>query len=153
MSRPSSLLVHVLRDHALLGGAAAAGVWAAADARAALLFWLANILIDADHYLHFLLATRFAQWTPGDMFRFHQRLFEEARRPDFYVLELFHTAEFAAVAAAAAWLLAPSLWPAVFGGLFHIAVDWVHLARHGMLGKRANSVIEYLWKTRLRRAR
>lgn len=142
-----SLIVHVLREHVLLGGVAAAGVWAWQGPRPAALFWVANIAIDADHYLHFLFAVRFREWTPQAMFRFHQGLFETAQRPDFYALEVFHTVEFVALAAALAWLFAPALWPAVFGGLFHIVVDWVHLARLGLLDKRANSVIAYLMRS------
>lgn len=137
------LILHVVREHVLLGGVAAAGVWAWQGPRPAALFWLANVLIDADHYLHFLWAVRFREWTPQAMFRYHQEIFERAGREEFYTVEAFHTVEFVLLSSGVAWLLFPVLWPAVFGGLFHIVVDWVHLARHGLLDKRANSLFTY----------
>ncbi len=145
MSRPLSH--HVLRDHVLIGAAAALVFARSWGSQAGVLFWLANILIDGDHYLHFLIYNGLRDWTPGAMMRFHQALFVQAAREDFLAIEAFHTAEFVALAACAAWRW-PWLRPIFWGGLFHIVVDFVHLALHGIFAKRANSFLEFWLRCR-----
>ncbi len=141
---------HVLRDHVLIGGIAALALMPCWGWQGSLLFWLANVFIDADHYLHFLYARRQDPWHAKGakgMFAYHQALFDQVRRPDFLALEIFHTAEFLLLTACLGFSL-PALLPIFWGCVFHSAVDWVHLGRQGLLLKRVNSILEYAIRRR-----
>ena len=56
-------------------------------------FLIGTIVIDADHYLDFLVHNRFRDFSVRKMFRYHQRLFLSIKRPEFISLEIFHTFE------------------------------------------------------------
>ncbi len=149
-SRPQgSLVVHVLRDHALLGALPAAWLASRLGAGDALLFWAANVLVDVDHYVSFLHWAGAAALRPHRIFHYARRVMAGAAARPFLDLEPFHTAEFALLLAAGgypagvAWLK-PVLW----GVLFHAAVDVVHLARHGLLATRCHSLAEYWLRRR-----
>lgn len=138
------LMNHVMRDHVALGGAAALAALPWFGWRGSLLFWLANILIDLDHYLHFAYARRGKSLGVKEMFLFHQSLFDQVRRPDFLALEIFHTVEFMALLGWLSFGVLPSLQPVFWGMAFHIGVDFVHLAKLGVFTKRCNSCVEYV---------
>ena len=143
--------LHVLRDHLLLGAGVAAALSPVWGWKASALFWAASILIDVDHYLHFLYYTRFKDWSPAGMFAFHRWLLESVGREDFLAIEVFHCAEFLLAAAAAALAL-PALVPALCGMLFHVLVDLVFLGTKGLAHKRAHAFLDY-WLRRRRLAR
>ena len=135
---------HVLRDHVVLGAIAAVtllphlGPWGAVE------FWLAAVLIDIDHYLHFLYANRFKDWSIRGMFQFHHSLFDQRHRQDFLGIEIFHTVEFILPTGVLIWFYLPALKPVLWGILLHSGVDLIHLARHSILSKRAHSIVEFL---------
>lgn len=138
------LVSHVWRDHVLLGGVVASflafhwGIWNG------LLFWLANVGIDVDHYLHFIASTKFKPLGFRPMFRFHEQVFAQRHRSDFIAIELFHTLEFLILFAVLTFFILPSLQPIFWGFLFHNVVDLVHLARYRIFSKRAHSFVEYI---------
>ena len=143
-----ALTNHVLRDHVLIGGIAAIIASPALGAWGSFWFWTATVLVDIDHYLHFLLATRFKAVGVKAMFRFHHELFERRNMPDFMILEVFHTLEFIALFGILAFNYFGLLRPVFWGIVFHMIVDFVHLSRYGILHKRPHSFIEYGWRRR-----
>lgn len=143
-----------LREHVVLGGAAAAALAPVLGAQDSAVFWVASVLIDADHYGDYLYRTRFRDWSPRRMFDFHRTLFPRIRRPDFLALSLFHTVEwFAFVYVAAAFLKSSALAAVFWGMAFHLCLDAVWLALHHALFSRAFSMIEYLVRRRRLRRR
>ena len=134
---------HVLRDHVLLGGVASLLLLPCLGPLGSFLFWLANIFVDADHYLHFLYACRGKSWGAGEMFRFHQTLFDNIRRPDFLAIEIFHTIEFLTLFGVLSLWAGNWMIPVFWGCIFHMLVDGVHLGRQGLLFKRVHSFVEY----------
>lgn len=142
----NALVTHVLRDHVILGGGAAICLLPLFGWQWSFAFWLANILVDLDHYLNFLWRCRFRAIGIKAMFRFHAEVFQQTHRPDFLGLEPFHTLEFLCLLGLLGFLSLPSLIPIFSGILFHVLVDLVHLSRYGILSKRAHSFTEYFWR-------
>jgi hypothetical protein len=142
---------HVLRDHVILGGIVAfigAAYWGFANS---MMFWLVNILIDLDHYLHFVWLAKFKKIGFKSMFRFHEIFFSMRHHPDFIAVEIFHTAEFMFLLAIFTVLFPQVLLPIFLGCLFHMVVDFFHLLRFRIFTKRAHSFVEYfLRKKRIR---
>lgn len=105
-------------------------------------FLLGSILIDADHYITYVL--RFKDFNVARMFKYyHEDLFKEINP---YVLNIFHTVEFLIV------LLILSFYSSVFllmlmGLVFHLLLDSIHLYKIGRLSARAHSIVEYLVRT------
>ncbi|MBI3548179.1 MAG: hypothetical protein HY078_03900 [Elusimicrobia bacterium] len=139
---------HVVRDHVLLGAVVAGLLYPWLGVHGAALFWFASVMIDVDHYLHFLSYTGFRDWTPQGMFRFHGHLFGHIHREDFIAVEVFHTFEFLLAAGLIATYAAPLLLPAYWGCLFHLVVDVFHLRSHRALDKRAHSFVSFWWRRR-----
>ena len=138
-----------LKEHVVLGGAAAAAMAPVLGARDAAVFWTAAVFIDVDHYWDFLYRNGFRAWTPSKMFAFHQALFPRARRRDFLGLNLFHTVEFfGMVYLTGSWLGNQAVLAAFLGLVFHVALDLIRLASHRALFARALSVVEYLVRRR-----
>ncbi len=135
---------HVQRDHCGVGGIAAlllVPVWGWSSSA---LFWLANIFLDTDHYIHYLYAHRGNNpWSVAAMFRYHQSLFEQAGRPDFLVLEIFHTFEFLGLLGWISFFFWRPLIPVFWGSVFHMVVDFFHLSYHKVTFARAYSFVEY----------
>ncbi len=140
------LLRHVLRDHVALGIFAACSAWIVLEWTwwQCGLFWLASILIDIDHYIHFVWVTRGKRfWSVAGMFRYHEGMFNHIQTSNYLSLEIFHTIEFMILVGALAFGLWDWLQPVFWGFVFHILVDVVCLGRQGMLFKRAHSFVEY----------
>jgi len=134
---------HVLRDHVAIGGILALISIPLWGVKSSFVFWLANVLIDLDHYLRFIYLTKFKVLGINAMFRFYEELFSQRYHPDFLTLEFFHTLEFITSIGIFGFFF-PMLFGPVFWGLsFHIGVDLVHLARSKILNKRAHSFAEY----------
>lgn len=141
-----ALTHHVLRDHVLIGGMASLMAFPFLGPWGSLAFWLSTILVDLDHYLDFLLRTRFRMPGVGPMFRYHEILFQKKDRPEFLALEIFHTAEFLLLFGLFAFWRG-GIFLSIFAGvMFHMLVDLIHLGRYRILTKRAHSLIEYLWR-------
>lgn len=138
------LVNHVLRDHVLLGGIVALGFLPFWGVWRSFVFWVATVLIDLDHFLHFLYCTRFKVFGVGPLFRFHEKVFEQRNHSELLSLEIFHTAEFLFLTGFLAAMVTPYLWPVCWGFVLHIFVDFVHLKHFKILTKRSHSLVEYL---------
>lgn len=136
---------HVVRDHVLLGAAAALLLSRFAPVRDCVLFWLATVLVDVDHYFNLLFWSRFRCFSLPKLIRFYGFIVENKKKyPSFLAIESFHTAEFLGLLAFAAYgLNVHFLKPVLWGIAFHVFVDFFHLMRVGALKARRNSFIEF----------
>ena len=137
-----------LREHIILGAVASLAL--APTLRSQTLVFLgASVLVDADHYLDFLYYSRFRAWAPRKMFTFHHYLWGQRHRSDLLALQIFHTLEWVVLlAAAAAWTGWTAMWVLLAGVLFHLGLDLPFLMYHGILSRRAHTVVGYFWKRR-----
>ena len=143
-----------LREHVVLGGGAALALSPVLGAQGSVIFWVASVLIDADHYGDYLQRNGFRDWSPRRMFEFHRLLFLQIRRPDFLALSLCHTVEcFTFVYVAAAVLKSSVLWAVFWGMCFHLFLDLIFLAWHRVVFSRALSLVEYVIRRRRMRDR
>lgn len=109
-----------------------------------LLFFLAAILIDIDHY--FLYIARKKSINPFKAYYYHkyelEKEIKKARQK--YVLVIFHTIEFFVVLLIFS-LIFHTLWPIFLGCLFHEIIDLIYdSTRKEKKYKRAFSLIYYL---------
>ena len=124
------LASHVIRDHIAIGGIVTFllipifGIWNS------VVFWLASVLFDVDHYFKFLCLTRFKVFDLRRMQQFFEITFKHREHPNFLAIEVFHTLEFLFLFVVIVVLLVPGLSPIMWGFVFHILVDVVHLVRH-----------------------
>ncbi len=133
-----------LREHLIIGGAAAVFVYFYLGPWRAFLFWGAAVLIDADHYWDYLWRSKFKDWSGWRMFRYYDLIEKCENDKNFYAISLLHTAEILA----AVFLLAEYWHYAFFitvfwGMIFHMLLDVLWLASKKALFVRAYSVIEY----------
>ena len=143
-----------LRDHVVLGGGVALALSPVLGAQGSAIFWVASVLIDADHYGDYLHRNGYRDWSPRRMFEFHRLLFPQIRRPDFLALSLCHTVEFfTLVYVAAAVLKSGALWAVFWGMCFHLFLDLIRLAWYQAVFSRAFSLIEYAIRRRRMRDR
>jgi hypothetical protein len=143
-----------LREHVVLGGAAAAALSPILGTQDSVVFFAASVLIDVDHYWDYVQRNGFQDWGWRRTFAFHRALFPQIRRPDFLAMNLFHTVEwFALVYVAGVWLHQSTLIAAFWGMVFHLSLDLVRLAWCRALFSRALSVVEFVIRRRLLRAR
>jgi len=143
-----------LREHVLLGGGAALALSPVLGAPGSAIFWVASVLIDADHYGDYLHRNGFRDWSPRRMFEFHRLLFMRIHRPDFLALSLCHTVEFFTfVYVAAAVLRSSALWAVFWGMCFHLFLDLIFLVWHRAVFSRALSLVEYVIRRRRMRER
>lgn len=139
-----------LREHVVLGGAAAAALSPALGVEGSLAFWAASVLIDVDHYWDYVQKNGFRNWSPGKMFEFHGQILRSIRRPELLALNLFHTVEwFLLVYLIGRWSGGSLVMAALWGMVFHLGLDVARLAWHRAVLKRALSVVEY-WIRRQR---
>lgn len=149
----TAVLLHVVRDHGLLGGFVAWALHPLLGKEAAVLFWVATVLMDLDHYVSFVARCGIRSvFQVRKMFLFHQLLFERAAEKGFLTMDPLHTLEVLAFITGAGifWPL-PWLRAMAYGFWLHFVTDLVHLARHGRSFARANSFLEY-WIRRRRLA-
>lgn len=139
-----------LREHVVLGGAAATVLAPVVGVPDAAAFFVASVVIDVDHYWDYLVRNGFRDWSWRRTFRFHAVLFPQIGRRDFLGFNVFHTVEWLAVV----WMLAEGLgsgmlFAVLWGMVFHLGLDLARLATHRATFQRALSVVEY----RIRRRR
>ncbi len=133
-----------LREHVVLGGAAAAALSPVLGARDSAVFWAASVLIDVDHYWDYLCRNRFRNWSFRKTFAFHRALFQRIRDPEFLGLNVFHTAEwFLLVSLAGVWLGSNMILAAFWGMVFHLGLDLARLAWRRVAFARALAIVEY----------
>ena len=132
-----------LKDHILIGGIASLGLYPVLGVKS-IVFWIASILIDTDHYWDFLYHNNFRDFSIKNMVKYHSILFKKMHRPEFLGLNVFHTVESLAVVYFIALLLNSDVIMAVLWGmLFHLFLDLLYLSKNKALFKRALSIIEY----------
>lgn len=133
-----------LREHVILGGAAAATLYPVLGAQDSAVFWASSVLIDVDHYWEYLSRNRFRNWSFPKTFEFHRALFPKIRDRDFLALNLFHSVEwFLLVSLAAVWLGSSAMLAAFGGMVFHLGLDLAWLAWFRATFSRALSLVEY----------
>jgi hypothetical protein len=79
------------------------------------------------------------------MHDYHYILGDWLTRPEFLNLSIFHTIEFLSlVYILTIWLGSLMLKMVLWGMLFHMLLDTIHLSKLGVASKRAYSIIEFL---------
>ncbi|MEE9614233.1 MAG: hypothetical protein V3W31_04675 [Thermodesulfobacteriota bacterium] len=136
------------RDHIVLGGAASFLIYPPLSP-AAIVFWLASVLIDVDHYVDFVYRNGFTELRVKKMFDYHETLKGLWRRPELLHISLFHTVEFiGGFYLLGLWTGSPLMKAALMGILFHIVLDAIFMARYNILFVRAYSITEYIVRRR-----
>jgi len=138
-----------LSEHILLGAGAALILSPVLHQRS-LAFFAASVLLDVDHYWHYVQFTGWRDWSPRRMFTFNELISSMARRPDFLGLNTCHTIEFFLLLyLSASDLNSPLLMAALAGGLFHMCLDVVEHVQHGITWARVYSILEYVIRRRV----
>lgn len=148
---PGHVLIknHVLRDHILAGGIFTVMLSAFFDWKTCLVFWVASVMVDVDHYLNLLYWSRFRSFDPSKLFRFYAYFHDNRLNRPFMTVEVFHTIEFVMLLGLAAFLTRDTAVNAVlWGTLFHIAIDFVHLFNIRALKFRKHSLLEFIIRKR-----
>ncbi len=131
------------RDHILLGSAASLALYPFIGLKS-ILFWIASIGIDFDHYLDYIYHNGFKDFSLKKMFDYHRILQGMWGRPDFLNLSVLHTIEFLLpMILLALWMEWVWLQVIFFGFVFHIILDMIFLYKHKIFFLRSYSVIEY----------
>jgi hypothetical protein len=143
-----------LREHLIIGGVAMVilapywGLWRA------LLFWGAEVLIDADHYWDYLWRSKFKDWSGWRMFRYYNLITNRMHDKNMLGFSLLHTAEvFAGVYLLARYWSFTFFITIFYGMLFHLFLDMIWLIKNKVFFIRAYSIIEYWIRKNLMRKR
>ena len=147
------LFHHVMRDHVGLGVLASLSMYPFFGVWGCVLFVAATVLIDLDHYVHFLFLTRFRYWSFTAMFLFFEEIHHRRYRPELLVVEYLHNVEVFSLIVLAAFFWGGAFVPIFWGTLFHEFVDMVRLIHQKIPTRRCHSLIEYAWRIRKLRAR
>lgn len=141
------------RYHAISGGITASLLIPVLGVNS-IAFFASSVLIDGDHYLDYVCRNGFSDFSIRRMFAFHRYLFEKAPVNELLGLNVMHTVEFLLLVYVAT-MITGWLWlkAALWGMLFHVAIDLVYLYINGRLFSRALSIVEYIirWNDRKRR--
>lgn len=146
------------QEHIAYGGAASAVVAMIWGPWNALVFWLASVLIDVDHYLDHIYRTGGADWNVLSIFKldnyFRKKLDTGEMQKRALCFSLFHTAEvFLAVYVTATHYGQSLLMFVFFGMVFHLFLDLLFLTRYKALFMRALSIVEYMIRKRIMKRR
>lgn len=141
------------KQHTLIGGIAAL-ILSPILGLSAIPFWMGSVLIDIDHYLEFLYHNKLTDFSVKRMSDYHNVLSGWFSRPEFLNLSIFHTVEFLSLFyLLAVWLGSPMTKAILWGMLFHLLLDTIHLSRLGILNKRAHSIIEFFIRKEIMKRR
>ncbi len=139
--------------HIVLGGVASVVFYPFPSVNG-LVFFLASVAADLDHYLDYLFHNGLADLRLKGALRYHEVLRGMWGRPEFLNLSPFHTVEFAAAVYVSSAVTGIAWLEAVFWGLvFHVILDTIYLLRQKAVTLRAYSVIEYFVRKKGLRAR
>ncbi len=108
------------------------------DLRTAFIFSASLVLIDADHYIHYVYRKR--NLSVSGMFSFYDGLWD--KREELFGMAFFHTAEVLLLLVAAGFWY-PVLRVVAAGFLAHMLFDFLHLLLHRVPFVRALSITEY----------
>ena len=137
------------KDHCILGGVAATALYPSFGFTNSVLFWLAAVFIDIDHYIDYVYRNHFTDFSPSNMIRFYNELDRFWRYPEFLAISVFHTAEFMGpLFIATLWSGSAALEAVFIGCVFHIILDVVYLGRNDIWFIRVYSIAEYFLRKR-----
>lgn len=138
-----------LREHLIIGGIAMAVLYSHWGPWRALLFWGAEVLIDADHYWDYLWRSRFQDWSGWRMFRYYNLITKRLYDKNFLGFSLLHTAEvFIGVYVLARYWNHTIFMTIFWGMVFHLILDMIWLLKYKVFFARAYSIIEYWLRKR-----
>ena len=133
-----------LREHLIIGGVAMIilaphwGLWRA------LLFWGAEVLIDADHYWDYLWRSKFKDWSGWRMFRYYKIVTDKLHDKNLLGFSLLHTAEvFVTVYLLAHYWNYTFFITILWGMVFHLFLDILWCSYKKAFFVRAYSIVEY----------
>ncbi len=110
----------------------------------ALVFFAGAVLIDADHYIQYIL--KFKDFGVKGMFDFVDSITKNVKhekgKPQYLGLCLFHTVEFFILLGILSFHYTTVRY-LLLGMSFHMTLDIIHLYRHSRISSRALSLIEY----------
>lgn len=110
----------------------------------ALWFLISSTLIDIDHYVAFIIQSRFTNFNLKSMFNYYDTLLSWKQRDDMLGISTFHTLEFLGAVGIYAFVLKSWTLTIISLGLsFHFICDLIFLLREGALFRRANSFLEF----------
>lgn len=89
-----------------------------------ILFFLAALLIDIDHYILYITTKKSFNFSKAYKYFKYELGKKKLKKPKTLLL-IFHTIEFFILLLVLSFFL-PLFWPILFGGLFHEVVDLVH---------------------------
>lgn len=136
------------RDHVILGGIAAAGLFPWIG-RHAIIFWLASVFIDIDHYIDYVYYNGFRNYSIKNMFKFHDLLATWWKRPEFLAIQIFHLIEVQMLIGIIGLWLNSQIFIMIFMGMiFHIILDTIYLYSFRVIYIRVYSLIEYIIRIR-----
>lgn len=147
-----------MQEHIIYGGAASTVVGCFWGPWNALVFWLASVLIDFDHYLDHVYRTGGGDWKVSSIFKMdaycRRKLESGQMQQQALCLSLFHTVEvFAAVYAAAKYYEQSFFMFVFFGMVFHLFLDLLAMAQYNAVFVRALSLAEYMIRRALMKRR
>jgi hypothetical protein len=127
-----------LSAHIAQGACLCPAAYYLTDLKTALIFSASVVLIDVDHYLHYIYRKK--NLSVRGMFSFYDDVWE--KRDTLFGMAVFHTAEvlILLVAAGFRWT---GLWAVAAGFLVHMLFDLFHLYRHKVPFVRALSIVEF----------
>jgi hypothetical protein len=145
------LAVHVLRDHLLIGGLAAAGMVPILGYDGAAVFLMATVFVDLDHHWMFVWRSGFQNFFRlRKWMNYHRLVFESAKGKDFLGIDPLHTLEFLLLLAAIAANHRSRLLDSILlGCTLHLVTDAIHLLRHRRQFVRVYSFTEYVIRRRI----
>jgi hypothetical protein len=108
------------------------------DLKTALIFSSSVVLIDIDHYLHYICRKK--NLSVSGMFSFYDGLWE--KRNELFGMAVFHTAEVLLLLVAAGFRY-HVLWVVAAGFFAHMLADFLNLLWHKVPFVRALSITEF----------
>ena len=133
-----------LQSHIIAGAVGTAIVYPFLGTEKSLLFYAASVLIDADHYLAYLVSTGGKDWSPRRMFRFYDHVTLHNKDKDNLGFSLMHTVEMFLVVYFLGQYVNPNFFMPIFYGMaYHMVFDIIWLSYHGVPTVRAFSIVEY----------
>ena len=133
-----------LREHLIIGGVAMVVLYPHWGLWRALLFWGAEVLIDADHYWDYLWRSKFQDWSGWRMFKYYRLITERLYDKNFLGFSLLHTAEVFITVYLLAQYWNYAFFMTIFWGMaFHLFLDMLWLVHKKRFFVRAYSIIEY----------
>lgn len=139
----------LLKSHIIAGAIGTAVFYPWLGPWKALVFFIASVLIDADHYLDYLWKTKFTDWSPRQMFKYYDKVIEHRFDKRKLGFSLLHTAELYIVLYLLAVFVHYDFFITILGGMaYHMIFDVISMAWEQLHFIRPFSIIEYVIRKR-----